>query len=167
MTDEQVMMKINEFLVPPNRAGAPARSEDLIGAQFYMAELDRRNARLIEQRRQKAEVERDRIETSRHHINLGIETLVVLLILAELVFAFVEGCEQTRILSGLQNSSAATASILANLQASSTPNGLDATKVPEMTITVKYDAAARALVVTNLGPVEISSWRISLETAAD
>jgi hypothetical protein len=156
MSDEHVMMKINEFLVPGNRLGLPPKADDLVGAQFYMAELDRRNARLIEQHRQKVDAERDRIERSRHHVSLTIEILVVFLISAELVFAIIEGREQARILSGLQSSSAATASILTNLQASGTPNGLDTTKVSEMTLTVKYDATARAMVVTNLGPVDIT-----------
>jgi hypothetical protein len=68
MTDEQVVLKINEFLVPQNRVMAPLNPADLVAAQFYMAELDRRAARKIEKERQEAEAKRDRIETKRRRV---------------------------------------------------------------------------------------------------
>ena len=123
MTDEQVMMKINEFLIPANRAGGPAKADDLVGAQFYMAELDRRNARLIEQHRQAAEAERDRIENKRHGINLTIEIAVLVLIAFELIFAVFEGHAQYALLNNLERSTSDTASMLAALQAVSELNG--------------------------------------------
>jgi len=159
MKDDQIMATINEFLIPPNRANAPVNPTDLFAAQFYMAELDRRNARLIEQRRQEAEGERDRIETKRHRINLGIEIAVLILIGLELIFAAVEGHEEYAILDNLGQSAAATASTLTSLQASIELNraGVPSTSQSlPVVLDVAYSPMERRIVVTNLGKSGIS-----------
>lgn len=153
MTDEQVMMKINEFLVPANKAGAPANSDDLVGAQFYMAELDRRAARKLEKERQAAEAKRDRIDTRRRRIDLGLELLIVALIGFELLLGWSEGEKQFAVLNQIQQNAAATTSTILTLQ--KTIQDMSAHISEELSL--NYEPAVAAVYDTNTAMIHITN----------
>jgi hypothetical protein len=171
MTDEQVMMKINEFLIPPNKAGAPANSDDLVGAQFHMAELDRRAARRLEKERQAAEAKRDRIETKRRRIDLGLELLIVVLIGFELFVGVREGEKQFKAMDSLEKSSTATANTLTELKKTmEAMNGGIQTEVGlnyNVALEVTFDNQQNQVNLVNRGRTNLNIWgvRINKEKA--
>jgi hypothetical protein len=88
--DEQIIQKVNEALVPPG-AGPISLMQpaDVVAAQFYMSELDRRENR-------RANTERDRIDTQRRRVDLLLELLIVALIGVEIVLSILAQRQQSR-----------------------------------------------------------------------
>jgi hypothetical protein len=81
VSDQELTAEVNRYLVPPygddlNKQMAVNRE----AAQFYIAELNRRED-------QRAQAERDRIESERHQINLRLDLLIVGLIVVEIIVA--------------------------------------------------------------------------------
>jgi len=105
LSDEEIVQKINALVAPPVTGGLNIPITDVVGAQFYIDELDRRENR-------RAEAERDKRETRRWRTDFLLEGLVVVLILFEIVFAWREGNKQNGILQNLQDSTASSVSAL-------------------------------------------------------
>jgi len=119
LSDHEVARRVNNVLAPqgPGIANQIWRQPaDFIAAQFYVAELDRRESQRFEEKR-------DRTERTRFRVDLAIEVLIILLIGLELVMALKQDREQTRafqaqqaVWSNMEKSLDATAGTLAALQ---------------------------------------------------
>lgn len=120
LSDEEITKRVNQVLAP-GRGITDAQSlfyfqSDFMAAQFYVNELERRANRL-------ANAERDRVETNRHHINLVLELLIVLMIGLEIGLAISGMHQQSKtaaqeltVLSNLQETSQATAKTMVALE---------------------------------------------------
>jgi hypothetical protein len=80
MSDDQITIEIDQLLRPSVSPVANLDSGDVTAAQFYMAELDRRE-------RQRADRERDQIERERWRTDLKYEQWIVGLIVVEVILA--------------------------------------------------------------------------------
>lgn len=166
-SDEELITIINELLVPPVLSGVNRTLlVDRDKAQFYLAELDGRENR-------RANLERDRIETERHRVNLALELLIVLLIGLELWFGWHEGGKQLDALNHIvqsmsataaiqqatQKDAEATAAVLGDLKTTmdkmngGIQNQLDLNYV--VSVGLMYNNVERRLKVTNIGKTTI------------
>jgi hypothetical protein len=170
LSDEQISAQVNERLTPPLGGlldlGQPA---DFIAAQFYVGELDRRENR-------RANAERDRVETRRHRIDLGIDLLIVALIGVEIFLGISAGLQQSRqaakelkasgdllaVLSDLQRSSQATAATLEALKGTTesmnehTKKQLELNYEPSLLVTPAHQSGNDVLEVRNNGRTSIT-----------
>jgi hypothetical protein len=80
MTNDQITLEINELLVPTHGIPANVSPADVMAAQFYMTELDRRKDAL-------AQAERDRIETNRWRTDLINEFIIIGMIGVEIILS--------------------------------------------------------------------------------
>jgi len=114
--DERLIGTINDAFEFAMEKVGDERRILLVEAEFYLTELNRRED-------ERAEMRRDRIETIRHRVNLGLEFLVLVLIGLELFVGYRQEQDQAvaakleqEVLGKLQASSAATAATLTNLE---------------------------------------------------
>jgi len=126
-------------------------------AQFYLAEIDRRQAEID---RQKGAwiAQRD----------FWMDVTIIILIIGELIFgyiAFREGAQQTRVLEELQRSTSATAKTLVALEATTERmNGAIQAELAlssRIALDIVFDGGI--LNITNKGPVNVAlhGWRIN------
>jgi hypothetical protein len=163
LSDEQIVTRANELLVPPDTPTYLLQQADVVAAQFYMNELDRREKR-------RADAKRDRIDTRRRRVDLLLELLIVALIGSELFFAWSEGEKQFKALNNLEKSSEATAKTLATLQETmkemnrgvQSELGLSY----EVSLNVKYDITTDRANVTNEGRTSVTLWGSKIGSAA-
>lgn len=175
LSDEEITRQVNERLAPNGSIGVPflGQPADFIAAQFYVSELDRRENRRVN-------AERDRIETKRRRIDLGLELLIVVLIGLELILGIRAGAQQSKyamqelkafaamqqVLSNLQKSSQATADTLTQLKTAT--DSIKAATQGQLAISydpsviVKF-AAAHKLDVLNNGRTNITLWGSAIE----
>jgi hypothetical protein len=144
-----------------------------LAAQFYVNELDRRE-------NLRANAERDKIETRRTRIDLGIELLIVILIGVEIFLGIQAGRQQSRqatqelkafsdmqlVLSSLQKSSQATADTLVQLKTATDSINV-ATKGQlavsyDPSVVVKFEATHKLDVINN-GRTNITLWGSAIE----
>jgi hypothetical protein len=175
LNDEEITRQVNERLAPHARVGAPyfGQPADFIAAQFYVSELDRRESRRVN-------AERDRIETRRRRVDLGLELLIVVLIGLELILGIWAGRQQSKyaaqelkafgdmqqVLSNLQQSSQATADTLTQLRTATDSINL-ATKGQlavsyDPSVIVKFGATHKMDVLNN-GRTNITLWGSAIQ----
>jgi hypothetical protein len=141
---------------------------DVVAAQFYMSELDRRENR-------RSDAERDRIETKRRRVDLGLETLIVLLIGLEIFLSLWGYQQQSKdaarelqafhdmqvVLSNLHDTSKATADSMKTLESTTetmntgVQNQLGLSYDPS--VTVKFEPTEKLNVLNN-GRTKITLW---------
>jgi len=170
LSDEQITRRVNDLLSPNGGIGNPfmAQPADFIAAQFYVSELDRRENR-------RANAERDRIETKRRRVDLGLELLIVAIIGLELILAIWGAHQQSKdaaqelkaladmegVLSNLQQTSQATANTMTTLEKTTeTMNGAIQNQLAlsyDPSVLVKY-TPTHQLDVLNNGGTNITLW---------
>lgn len=178
LTDEQLTRRINDRLNPnplsnPNAVGpflgVPA---DYVAAQFYLAELNRRES-------ERTTSARDAIERRRWRIDFALELLIVLLIGLEIWLSVSGMRQQSReaarqwavfgqmedVLSNLQQSSKATADTLVALK----PVMESMNRATRGQLALSYDPSVivkfngvHQLQVLNAGRTRITLWGSSL-----
>lgn len=170
LSDEEITRRVNDLLAPAG-IGNPfiAQPVDFIAAQFYVSELDRRETR-------RTNVERDRIETRRHRVDLGIELSIVVLIGVEIFLGIQAGHQQTKdaaaqiaalqsmqtVLGQMEITSATTAKTMTTLEATTEMmNGSLQKQVAlfyDVQVNVVYNENTKKLMVINSGRTNISLW---------
>jgi hypothetical protein len=173
MSDNEVIQSINKLLVPSTSALAQLDSGDVVAAQFYLAELRRRED-------QRAKAESDRIETERWRIDQRNEYIIIALIGIEILLAIGLAIwgdrRQTRdvqqqleafgrmqtVLSHLEASSQATADTLKNLQ--TTTEGMNTALQKQLalsydvSISVFYNQEKKRMNFINMGHTNVTLW---------
>jgi hypothetical protein len=172
LSDEEVVKRINDKIAP--EIGTSFFSlPDFVSAQFYLAELDRRE-------KSRADDKRDGIETKRWKTDLKYERWIVFLIIFEVIAAALltlwadhrQSKSSDRelavlqsmqvVLSHLQESSAATAGTLVALQETSkqmneaVQNELSLSY--EASLNVSYNIVTETVSITNEGRSNITLW---------
>jgi len=175
LSNEEIVQQVNERLAPGGVPGLTSMAQpgDVIAAQFYMGELDRRENRRVN-------AQRDRLDTKRRRIDLGLELLIVVLIGLELILGVLAGRQQSKynaqelkafaamqqVLSTLQISSQATADTLGHLE-SATQSIKTATQGQlavsyDPSVMVRFDIGHK-LDVMNNGRTNITLWGSVIE----
>jgi hypothetical protein len=176
LSDDEITERINSKIAP-NRDAHDFPShislEDFVGAQFYMAELDRRE-------KQRADDKRDAIETKRWKTDLWYERGIVFLIVIEIILAIglaiwgdrrqtqdvkqqleAFGRMQT-VLSHLEDSSKSTADAMKDIQTSMANMNASLAKQVELfydvQINATYNEATKKLILTNTGRANVTLW---------
>jgi len=172
LSDEEVVKRINDKIAPDLNT-LTLSLPDFVSAQFYMAELDRRE-------RNRADRERDEIEAKRWRTDLKYEQWIVFLIVLELIVAAVltlwadhrqsKSSEMElaalqsmqHVLSHLEESSAATAGTLTALQETSKQMNEAVQKELafsyEVSLNVKFDITSDQIIITNEGQTRVTLW---------
>lgn len=179
--DEEVTQLVNERLVP---LGVPTQGlyiqpADFLAAQYYVSELDRREVR-------RENEERDRIETVRRRIDLGLELLIVVLIGIEILLAI--GSDRQRsndaalelkafsemqvVLSHLQDTSKATADTMKDerqiMEGMKTSLDRQVALFYDVQLNVVYNESTKRLVLINAGRTNVALYEASFsESQAD
>jgi hypothetical protein len=173
MDEDQIVLTVNELLVPTPIPNAHLDAGAIAAAQFYMAELDRRE-------RRKADDERDATETNRWRVDLRYERWIVILIVAEIILAIglaVWGDrrqtediqkqlkafgETQKVLSHLQDSSQATADTMKELK--SATEGMNTALQKqlmlfyEVSVNVIIDPTTKEIWLINNGRTNVVIW---------
>lgn len=167
LNDEAIIERINARIAPPTNSEVFSFTlTDVVGAQFYIDELDRRE-------KLRADKERDRIETKRWRIDLRYERWIVFLIILEIIFAVLlagradknqsRSFEQElkalggmqKVLGQMQESSKATTEALDRLN-DKLQRELDLTYEPSLNVV--FDRAKGSLEIENKGKANIELW---------
>jgi len=176
LTDERITRSVNDRLAPQLAAGNlfVAQPVDFIAVQFYMSELDRREHR-------RADAKRDRIETTRRRVDLGLELLIVLLIGLEIGLAIWGYRQQSQdvtrelkafgdmqlVLSHLQDTSKATADTMVALKTTTETMATSLQKQLalsyEVAVTPVWDASAKKISLVNNGRTNLAVWGYKLD----
>jgi hypothetical protein len=173
LSDEEVVKRINANIAPSRDNPTFFSMPDFVSAQFYMAELDRRE-------KKRADQERDEIEAKRWRTDLNYERWIVFLIILEVIVAAVltlwadhrqsKSSEKElaalqsmqQVLSRLEESSAATAGTLTALQETSKQMNEAVQKELafsyEVSLNVKFDITSDQIIITNEGRTRVSLW---------
>jgi hypothetical protein len=111
LSDKEVVERINAKIVPDTDTPTQFSFPDFVSAQFYMAELDRRE-------KQRAEAERDRIEKRRWYVDFALESLIVVLIFVEIGLSISDHRQNANVASAELKTFSDIQGVLSNLQAS-------------------------------------------------
>lgn len=171
LSDEEVVKRINAKIAPRAEAPFVFSLPDFVSAQFYMAELDRREKR-------RDDAKRDENETRRRRIDLLLEGIVIGLIGMELILAailFVLGGRQQStdvkqelkafgdmqvVLSHMQETSKATADAMTMLRGTTeTMNSAVQTQLGlmyDVDVITTFDNGTKRIGITNLGHTTIT-----------
>jgi hypothetical protein len=177
LSDEQISQRVNERLLPQGVPiqGVFVQPADFLAAQFYVSELDRR-----ENRRENAK--RDEVETKRRRVDLALELLIVVLIGVEIILAIggdrqrsKDAAQQLKafsdmqvVLSHLQDTSKATAETLVATQGTMESMRIAAENQLKLFYDVNlnpvYEPSTKRLALINEGRTNIFIWEIKTGT---
>jgi hypothetical protein len=129
LSDEEVVKRINDKIAP--EIGTSMLSfPDFVSAQFYMAELDRRE-------RRRDDAKRDESETRRRRLDLLLEGIVIGLIGLELIVAvvlfIVGGRQQSRDVTQQLRAFSDMQSVMTQMEESSTATAIAMTELKKTT----------------------------------
>jgi hypothetical protein len=177
LTDEQLTGMINERLHPNAIGPFVAQPADFMAAQFYLAELNRRE-------NERANAERDRMDKRRWWTDFWLELLIVVLIGMEIALSVHGMRQQSReatkevaafgrieeVLAGLEKTSEETAGTMGALEATSQHMSAILQKQVELfydvQINVVYSVGAKKLTISNLGRSNVTLWSARIGTEA-
>lgn len=178
MSDDQLTAEINGFAVPPVSTLTNVDSGDVGAAQFYMSELNRR----LDER---AQEQRDEIESKRWRIDQRNEYIIIAMIGVEIILAIglaiwgdwrqsqdigkqlAEFRQVEENLKALQESSLATARALQDMKDTSEAMNhaiqgqLNLNYI--MSVEIQYETNYGALKVANNGRSTITFWGVKVE----
>jgi len=169
LSDEEVVKRINDNIAPDEDDQTIFSFPAHFSAQFYMAELDRRENR-------RAEAERDRTEKKRWNIDFMLETLIVVLILIEIGLSIWDHRQYSKdataelntfsgmqgALSNLQDTSKATAGTMTALegttQAMNTALQKQLALFYDVALNVVIDREKKRISIANTGRTNVAFW---------
>lgn len=169
LTDEELMRMINDRLHPHPVRPFFAQPADFLAAQFYVAELHRRE-------NERANAQRERIERNRWWLDFFLEALIVVLIGFEIWLALSgmhhqsqQSSAQLKALDGMQTvlanlektSEATAAAMVAEEKTSQHMNAVLQKQVElfyDVQLNVVYNGATKELVIINSGRSNVALW---------